>query len=1144
MTKIININYGTSGFIPYDLDLSNEKIPEIKIDQENKLIHYSDKLPIGQYIIGDIKLIVKPTLHYNIHNVLYQEDITFTPIFDNIYNFSNVLEVPIKIDNNGKFNTKDLDIGEYNFNINECLISFTVLPSFNYSIDEFIFSNKILSSIPTTYPKNGTFNCIYSIDENGIIDLSNLDIGDYDIDVGYTINNITNYCKYSVTILSELIYQNNYECFEFTDFTTEQPIYQLGGTFSIEEINEINIENKDSNVSVLYYYDKSNVFEILNNGIIKCNCEANHYDLTIKYNKSKLVKINILVKPYISYQNINKTIYGIKYISDKPKYYPNNNSFLINNDNFDIDTEGIITQTNLELVPDNYNLLIIYSKNDINIEVNITLTILPFIELINNKYEYFINELNETKINYLPLKTKFNEHSILKQNGDIITDTVGKFTVEFIYFFNDISNSITYEYIVKPIVTYNNYSNISIDTHPLRFRVSAKHSIGCRSSNLHVCAENIIPEYFYPKNGIFTLNNHDMFINSETGEIHFNNLDIGTYDINVIYTINNIKSNCTFQIKIEPTITVEELNIYYDDLLKENIDIMNMINYNISCKGTFENNILNLQNLDCGTYEYIITFNYLDTFIKFPIKINILKSELKLVFTCINKIYDGNNFAYVSCNNKSIIYEAKYSNEKAEYYKDIYIKIINFDDNNYFVNDTKIKGSILKKPINPIFIGIDKEYDGTNNAKVKYECDFKIDSVNSFYSIINVGKNTIIIKNIKFYDENHYIEKDEYEIEGNILPKKIVPIVIVKDKIYTNNNNAKDYIYFKNIKIISFDAYYEDSNVGDKIIFIKNIILNEKEFLISDFTVSGKIIPQEIKLDLISINKSYDGTDIAFLQDNILLKSYESKYTNINVGLQNISITNIQLNDPNFIVQDTLISGYINYQLLNVEIKCKDKYYDGTTNLDYELSNLDYELSNLVNGTVFLIDENIGENKEIIHNLHCNNKNYKIRNIEYNKPTVMRKELECIFTCIDKEYDGTNKAFIKCDNNIIIDYEAKYENSIVGNNKKIYITNIQTNNNNYFVNDTFIYGNILHKEIQLIAKGVEKVYDGTTDAEIIITDLNNCIDNVFIISYKANYLNSNIGCNIIIVSELDLGGKNIECYLFKETQVTGNILAH
>ena len=919
MTKIININYGTSGFIPYDLDLSNEELPEIQIDKENKLIHYSDKLPIGQYIIGDIELVIKPNLHYNIHNVLYQEDITFTPIFDNIYNFESY-NLPIKFDNNGKFNTKDLDINEYNFNINDCLISFTVLPSFNYSSDEFIFNNKILSSIPTTYPKNGTFNCIYPIDENGIIDLSNLDIGDYNINVSYTINNITNYCKYSVTILSELIYQNNYECFEFTDFTTEQPIYQKGGTFSIEEINEINIKNKDSDVSTIYYYDKNNIFEILNNGIIKCNCEANNYELTIKYSKSKLVKINILVKPYISYQNINKTIYGTKYISNKPIYYYNDSLFfLINNDNFDINEEGIITQINLDLVPDNYNLLVIYSKNNINIEINITLTILPFIELINNKYEYFINEVNETKINYLPLKTKFNEHSILKQNGDIIIDTVGKFSTEFIYFFNDISNSITYEYIVKPIVKYNNYSNVS--------------------------AENIIPEYFYPKNGIFTqtnrnasedmilfsgekekakentINNIDMFINSQTGEIHFNNLDIGTYDINVTYTINKIKSNYTFQIKIEPTINIEELNIYYDDVPKEDIDIMNMINYNISCKCIFENNILNLKDLDCGTYEYIITFNYLDTFIKFPIKINILKSELKLIFTCINKIYDGNNFAYVSCNNKSIIYEAKYNNEKAEYYKDIYIKIIKFDDNNYFVNDTKIKGSILKKPINPIFIGIDKEYDGTNNAQVKYECDFKIDSVNSFYSIINVGKNTqtnhedvklfsgalakentIIIKNIKFYDENHYIEKAEYEIEGNILPKKIVPNIIVKDKIYDNDIDAKDYIYFKNIKISSFDAYYEDSNVGDKIIFIKNVKLIN--YIIEDFTIIGKIIPQEIKLDLISINKCYDGTDIASLQDNILLKSYEAKYTNINVGLQNISITNIQLDDSNFFMQE------------------------------------------------------------------------------------------------------------------------------------------------------------------------------------------------------------------------------------------------
>jgi hypothetical protein len=40
MTKIININYGTSGFIPYDLDLLNEELPKIQIDQDTPPLHY------------------------------------------------------------------------------------------------------------------------------------------------------------------------------------------------------------------------------------------------------------------------------------------------------------------------------------------------------------------------------------------------------------------------------------------------------------------------------------------------------------------------------------------------------------------------------------------------------------------------------------------------------------------------------------------------------------------------------------------------------------------------------------------------------------------------------------------------------------------------------------------------------------------------------------------------------------------------------------------------------------------------------------------------------------------------------------------------------------------------------------------------
>jgi hypothetical protein len=1172
-SKIININYGTSGFIFYDFDNNLDNISDntfscialykIRIDHENKMIHYSDDLEIGKYNIGNIELIVKPEFYYNIHDSIYLDNTTFHPILN--INQNNLLFSIEEIDlknininpNTGEINIVNLNIGEYSFHVNlsiqgsivltNTFISFKVLPYLiYYNIPTYIrSSNEILenSTKPIVDPVGGTFQCIYPINKDGIINLNNLDIGSYDIDVYYTVNNITNSFIYSVTILSDLIYKNNYECFEFTDFSTEIPICQLGGIFSIEEINLINLNNDNHIINTIYYYNKDNKFEISNNGIITCNCEADNYELIIKYkfkNKSNATAtINILVKPKIYYKSAPnsfiQSIYGTMYTSDKPYYCKEQSCiFSINNNNFSINEEGIITQKNLELPPDIYNILITYTKNNICVETTFTLSIIPFIELLDNKYEYFINEVNETKVKYLPIKIKFNEFSSFKQIGDINTNCVGKFKTEFIYSFNNQTNSIVYDYIVKPIIKYDNiifkYNEIEV----------------------------IKPYYVYPDlNGIFSFkkNYYNMFINSATGEIHLNNLDIGIYIIDIIYDTN---TEISFELKIEPKIIVSELNINYDDLLLlDKVDVMKMIKYDLNdISGTFDNNILNLKDLDCGTYEYIITFNYVTDTFQFPIKINIFKSELKLLFTCINKTYDGNNLAHVNCNNKSITFEAKYTNEKTEYYKDVFIKIINFDNNNYFVKDTVIKGSILKKPITPIFFGTNKEYDKTTNAKVTYKLDnlvytelvSTIEHMNSFFSTVDIGTHKIIIKNIKFFDKNYILDNSEYEINGTISPRKLLPNIYVKDKIYDNDVNAIDYIYFKSfnnliksddIKIIKFDACYDNPDIGIKTIFIKNVILDTKNYIIEDFTISGKIIPQKIKLDLICIDKCYDGTNIAFIDNTELLKSCEATYMNPNIGNQKIMITNIQLNNKNIEMDDTYIYGNINPKLIDVEIICQDKYYDETTKIEYS-----FNTDTILNGSVIFQDENVGEEKEIVYILSCNDQNYKIQNIKHNNPSIFKKELIIEFISLSKEYDGTNTAFVKCDNYHVLSYESYYEDSIVGKDKIIYIKNVKVKNNNYFVEDTIIFGIILPKEIQLIAKGVEKIYDGTTDAEIIITDLNNCIDNVFIISYKANYVNSNIGCKIIIVSELDLGGKNIDCYHFKETQIIGNILAH
>jgi len=198
-----------------------------------------------------------------------------------------------------------------------------------------------------------------------------------------------------------------------------------------------------------------------------------------------------------------------------------------------------------------------------------------------------------------------------------------------------------------------------------------------------------------------------------------------------------------------------------------------------------------------------------------------------------------------------------------------------------------------------------------------------------------------------------------------------------------------------------------------------------------------------------------------------------------------------------------------------------------------------------------------GENKEIsITNLKLIGRdsiNYKINNIKTNKPTIYKQELFIHFYCIDKMYDKTNIAFVKIgsisgtiQNVQILKLDAIYEDYLCGNNKLITIKNIilEPQFINYFVKDTFCYGNILPREITLNVKNIIKNYDGNTNVNISVNNIINIIQNgiVYIESYDANFTDPNSGfMKIVNIDNISLIGDSANNYICNNFKMTGTI---
>jgi hypothetical protein len=701
---------------------SSDNLPiDASLDINTGLINFNN-VNIGNYnfdILYTFNTIIN-TISYNllVNPIFYYPENIVHPLIKKIkFNTSDKSEIPITSElcssifelktkiNNVILNKKTgeiifndcIEIGTYSLIINlsdtqqnnniivTTIYNFEVVPILYYNT--FILNyNENITRIPFVNPKNGVFKLVNKIDgviinDDGIINVSNLNVEIYNISVKYSYNAIE--IEYPITIIVNPIIKYNNFNFQVSHnnglITSDSDIIKIDNNYNLLINNYIigshiisfnyNVNNVIQKIKLkvnilpkIIYKLKDNQLvpelNVNNDGYFECNnlIENSYIDnqsgiinfdkkivgkfnLNIKYsnnNIEKIINYELVNKPIIIYEENNLTIiYNITevYYSVIPTLYPLNGIIFLKSKykGISILNNGQLKFINVD--PDIYNIIVEYKYNDISEFINYNLIVKPFIEYKNN--EINVNHksfhiIDKPIVN--PTNGKFSCSStifIINNDGQIlIPDNIkyGKYNLNIMYDLNQQINMCDFYINIISLFNYSE-SKLIIDYGDNKQSVKP-----------------LVSE----ENGIFYFENQfteTISIDSKSGILNFNKVDVGEYKLKIIYLIDEIKLDTLYTLLVNPIFKYNDNNriiIYQNNLtFKSELPVVHPSDGLFSLFCTSEIYMVNSQtgeistdNLKVGNYNYLIKYNIKDINLQIEYKLKVIPTifyEIKSV---------------------------------------------------------------------------------------------------------------------------------------------------------------------------------------------------------------------------------------------------------------------------------------------------------------------------------------------------------------------------------------------------------------------------------------------------------------------------------------------------------------------------------
>jgi hypothetical protein len=326
-------------------------------------------------------------------------------------------------------------------------------------------------------------------------------------------------------------------------------------------------------------------------------------------------------------------------------------------------------------------------------------------------------------------------------------------------------------------------------------------------------------------------------------------------------------------------------------------------------------------------------------------------------------------------------------------------------------------------------------------------------------------------------------------------------------------------------------------------------------------------------------DKEYDGTSAATLtgysltgfvgSETVNAAAAAAEFADANAGTaKSVTVSGISLSDgtngglaSNYVVAPTAAAtATIGPKLLTVNAVVNDKVYDGTTNAVLQ----SYGLSGFVGGetvtgspaaTATCADKNVGDNKVItITGITLVDGTNGGRAANYAVPTTASSSANITpatlhiagVIAMDKVYDGTRTATLNTEAAAITgvfgsdDVEigsitGTFADKNVGANKEIGAGTVVLSGadagNYLLVQPSGLKADITPRTLHVTAAGIDKVYDGTTAASVVLAD-DRIGGDALTVSSMNTFRDKNAGLNKFIdVSGITLGGQDAGNYV-------------
>ena len=399
------------------------------------------------------------------------------------------------------------------------------------------------------------------------------------------------------------------------------------------------------------------------------------------------------------------------------------------------------------------------------------------------------------------------------------------------------------------------------------------------------------------------------------------------------------------------------------------------------------------------------------------------------------------------------------------------------------------------------------------------------------------------------------------------------------NKVYDGTTNATvvlsdNRLTGDSLVVAYVSAGFEDKTVGtNKAVSVTGITvtgpdagnysINSPAGTVADITAAPLIVTAT------GVNKVYDATTAATVSladnrvtgDSLTVAYASASFADKNVGtgkavtVSGITVSGSDATNYTFNASATTTAD-ITARALTVSGTGVNKAYDGTAVGAVALAD------NRISGDIFstgytsalFADKNVGVGKPItvsgISLSGVDAGNYSFNSTAGAVADITPALLTVSATGINKAYDGTTTATVSLTDNRVtgdslsVAYgSASFSDANVGTAKPVTVSGITVSGadaGNYTFNSTAnTTANITGRSLVVSATGVNKVYDGTTNATVVLSD-NRLTGDTLVVAYvSAGFEDKNVGTNkTVTVSGITVTGPEAGNYSFNSTAST------